>query len=181
MNTKWLVISRYKEPDMSWLSQIDRYKWNVFVDEKGGNEGLNHPGREASTYLQWIVDRYDRIAGEEIVFAQANPFNHCPTFLSDIHNEKIMWFGDIHKSDPNGYPACSFCPMHAWAEVFDLPKLDEYSFVAGAQYRVFDEQILARPHEFWKSLLSLSKIGKEHNMTAWILERFWPLIFGIEL
>lgn len=180
--SKWIVISKYKEPDMAWLEQLSRLEWTIWIDDKGKDEADNHPGREASTYLQWIVSHYDHVAGDEVVFCQMNPFNHCPTFLSDIHNEKIMWFGEVHKCDKHGYPACDFCPMHSWADVFDLPKLDEYSFVAGAQYRVFDEQILARPLEFWKALLALSKIGSHTtNFSAYVLERMWPLILGIEL
>jgi hypothetical protein len=179
--SKWIVVSRYREPNMEWLNQLDRYSWNVFVDEKGDDESRNHPGREASTYLQWIVDRYDRIAGEEVVFCQAQPFNHDPDFLSHIHDEKKMWFGEIHKCDKHGYPACDFCPLHSWSDVFCLPKLEEYSFVAGAQYRVFDEQILAQSHDFWKALLSLTKLRHKYNMSAYILERLWPVILGIEL
>jgi hypothetical protein len=179
--SKWIVVSRYKEPDMSWLEKVDHLEWSIMVDDKGTYEEDNHPGREASTYLQWIVDHYDRVAGDEIIFCQADPFNHCPTFLSDIHNPKINYFGEVMKCDQHGYPACDFTPLHSWSDVFDLPKLTEYKFVAGAQYRVFDEQILAHSKDFWQALLSLTKVRAEHNMSAYVMERLWPLLLGIEL
>jgi hypothetical protein len=166
---------------MTWLKQIDRFQWHIFVDEKGTSEELNHPGREASTYLQWIVDHYDRCQEDEVIFCQANPFNHCPDFLNQINDPQKNYFGEIVSCNSIGMPHCDWTPLHAWCEVFGLPKLDTYSFVAGAQYRVCDENILSRPHDFWKALLSLTKIRDKRNMSAWVTERLWPILLGIEL
>jgi hypothetical protein len=178
---KWYVICKYKEPFdsvMEWVSQLDRQTCVAWIDDRGKDESLNTPGREAASYLKFILERFDRLQGDEYIFCQANPFQHDKDFLAHQNDPTIRYYGPLHTCVPDGMPAVNWCPLHAYAKVFNLPIREQYSFVGGSQFKLSPEAIYQHPRAFYEALWGLTKIGRwQENKVAWVLERLWPEIF----
>ena len=87
MIQKSIVIARYKE-DLSWIDSIPS-DYNVIIYDKSPANSKKIPnaiklpnvGREAHTYLRYIVDNYNSLP-DVTVFAQGNPFDHCHGFIN---------------------------------------------------------------------------------------------------
>ena len=85
MTTK-LVLARYKE-DISWS---DEFKNNRVVYDKSGTNtnpefiNLENTGREAGTYLQYILDNYDNLP-DVTIFSQADP--GCINMSAVLHGQ----------------------------------------------------------------------------------------------
>lgn len=90
-----MVIARFAE-DLHWLKFA---KMPVVVYNKGpGNleylrkmrhvrvQWLPNVGREAHTYLHYIVQNYDYLP-ENVIFSQGDPMEHSPDFVSRIQHE----------------------------------------------------------------------------------------------
>ena len=77
-----LVVARYHE-DLWWLERVPAER--KFIYNKGaplpGSIPLANVGREAETFLYHIVQQYEDLAACT-TFAQGNPLDHAPTFLS---------------------------------------------------------------------------------------------------
>lgn len=161
-----LVISRYAE-DLSWLTCVPGNKY--VVDKMNSMENV---GREAHSYCWFIHEHYEALQGW-YVFCQGNPFDHDRQF--DKHVVSETFFGQVLKCGPNGEPHHAGLPIHEIAGALGLPKLKEYEFVAGAQFRVRAEQIQKRPKDWWK--LAMSKSRTTHG--PWVFERLWKYIMEI--
>lgn len=99
MKTTQVVVSRHKE-NLDWLKNcthkyIVYNKGNNDIQEINTNNIINiaNIDTEAYSYIQYIVDHYDSLP-EQIIFTQANPFDHSPSFLTLI-NEKIEKFNNV--------------------------------------------------------------------------------------
>ena len=86
-----LVVARYHE-DLAWLKDVPS-NFDIIVYNKDVTREANIPhdraitiiprdnvGREADTYLTYIIDHYDTLP-ETIVFCQGDPFPHSPHFI----------------------------------------------------------------------------------------------------
>lgn len=167
-----LIIAACNGELIQWSNAL-RPAWNVFACYDF------HPeGREAYVYLEYIVSHYADLDGD-YVFCQGEPREHDTKFLEHLEDPVIRYYGYSASCDPLGLPHCGWTPMHSWCDVLGLPKLLEYKFVAGAQYRVDAGTIRCRSREFYWALLNLATI--KGNKSAWVLERLWPMIWGIEL
>jgi len=171
---KTIVIAKYKE-NKDWISQIPN-GWNIHLYDKDENM-RNAPGREAHTYLKFIVDNYETLEGDYI-FCQGNPFDHCPTFLEELYNGFISGktypctrIDRVNPKDAN---------VLQTAKYIDILKLDvpeEWTFLAGAQFKVTAEQIKERPLYFYKVCLALSE--SDHH-SGYIFEGLWRFIFNLK-
>jgi len=149
------VIARYNE-DISWVTGVHS------IVQKG--EHLPNEGREASSYLWWIIENYNDLPNE-IYLLQGNPFEHCEEDFTP------KW---IAESDTEG------CPHHCGLRIeeiatplkIELP--DNWTFIAGANLKLTKKQIKQYPLTWYKKAYKLSM---EHEQGAWIFERLWSLIF----
>ena len=95
---KKLIVSRYNE-NIDWVNKIN---FDYIIYNKGINDlyqphiNLKNVGREADTYLNYIILNYHKLP-EIVVFSQGNPFDHCYDFIekvnktTDINN--VTWLG----------------------------------------------------------------------------------------
>jgi len=167
---KSIVIAKYKE-DISWIKDIPS-GWNIHIYDKDNNME-NAPGREAHTYLKFIYDNYESLEGDYI-FCQGNPFDHCPTFLSELY------FGCI---SGKAYPCTrtnrtniydpKILETATYIDLLGLNVPEEWEFLAGAQFKAKAEDILKRPREFYKKCLELTLTD---DQSGYIFEGLWQFI-----
>lgn len=163
--------------------------YNKGPDQISGTS-LPNVGREAHTYLHHIVNSYDSMS-DCIIFCQANPFDHEPSFLNKINDPElyrlVMGDGFIglcprctegpHAIDDPRHPIG--LPMYYWFDLLfehRLSRHDNYNSFYGAQFITTKARVHCRPLNFYKFLLSL--VSTDINpMEAYIYERLWPFIF----
>ena len=156
--TRTLVIARNDE-DITWAKDK-----NHVVIQKGHH--LPNIGREISSWFYFILTNYETLEGD-YVFCQGHPFDHAPNITDGVE----------HRSKPNGAPDHSGLDIHRIAAELDLPILDEYVFLAGAQHETSAEQIKRRPYEWYAKAFLLSL--DEKNQVPWIFERLIPYIYVV--
>lgn len=85
-----MVVARFNE-DLDWLKKVP---WNYIVYNKGEDlpawikneiKLQYNIGREAYSYLKYIIDNYDTLP-DYIIFAQGNPFDHSRDFIKKIND-----------------------------------------------------------------------------------------------
>lgn len=162
-----LVIARYKEK-VVWADPFLR----VVITKDRDMENF---GREASSYLAFILQEYDRLDGE-YVFCQGNPFDHAPNFLKEILVKN--YYGRELMCSETGEPHHPDLRIHEVCERLGLPLLNEYKFKAGAQFKVSAEEIRKRPIEWYEKAMEILEKDEE---APWIFERIWPQIFNLEI
>lgn len=197
-----VVISRYNEP-IDWIKKI---KCDYIIFNKG--EAINDPeiaeekiinlenwGREAETFLRYIVQNYKTLS-EETVFVQGNPFDHFPNTLEFINskdnNDNLISLGNSTSCDINGFPSYPNLPIELIIRAI-IPNFGEstITFTAGAQWIVNKKFILNKSESWWISLYELftfywfSGIPSGFNknpgeFVAHIMERLWGVIYHYE-
>lgn len=195
------VVARYNE-DTSWTKDLQSV---VLYDKSDrpvpGSIPLKNIGREADTYLRYIVDHYHSLP-EFVVFLQGNPFEHmnagskiedgffkpmaATPFLTRIWTENT----DRYKVYFREYYQLLF------DQVYSEPTIQ---YVGGAQWIVPRECITHRPIQFYKRLLTMLQWNEDFSggcsyrkatddftpdgrfdpfiINAWTLERLWGSIF----
>jgi len=177
------VIAKYKE-DVSWCNKLQN---KIVYDKSDGS--MPNVGREASTYLRYIIDHYDNLPSH-VVFLQGNPFDHvsipidftatpqvdyCKPFFKDLNTEPVDYYQGLHIRE-------------YFMQIFGKPPPNILDVSYGAQYIVPKMCILQHPIEFYKKLLSMLKNDSyEHahyyntydpeSLNAWTMERLWYYIF----
>lgn len=156
---KILVVARYKE-NIDWTKSHK----NVCIVQK--DKDLPNIGREASSYLWWIIKNYQNIP-DEVHFLQGDPFPHSDSNLLSNY---------FPESDKNG------CGLHCGLRIEEISKPlgidipDKWSFPAGANFIVSKSEILKYDLKWYKKAFKLSM---EHDQAAWILERLWGFIYNL--
>ncbi len=167
---KSIVIAKYTE-DKSWIKDIPS-GWNIHLYDKDRNLE-NAPGREAHTYLKFIVDNYESLEGD-YVFCQGNPFDHTPDFLGNIY------VGELPGKD---YPCTrhnrsnltdsNALQMDKYIRLLELEVPENWEFRAGAQFKAKAEDILKRPRDFYRKCLELTLTDPQ---SGYIFEGLWKFI-----
>ena len=95
MNNRVLVISRFNE-NLDWTKLIKT--WDKLIFNKGDNIEelnaipLNNVGREAHTYLHYIVENYYNLP-QYVGFLQGYPFPHFagsyPDNIDNVINDRL--------------------------------------------------------------------------------------------
>jgi len=200
-----IVIARYNEP-IDWIQKIDPSLSPHVIYNKGNDDLPSHfnvvkvpnEGREAETYLRYIIDNYDQLEGE-ILFCQGNPFDHmertiigterlgmnsskgCENdlmdFMNTFHpNTGFTALGPWYACTLDGHPHFHHNMKHEMDLMFNNFDKECLWFVQGAQFIVSANDITRRPLSFYKKLLSRGQqVGL--NFYAYILERMWFYIF----
>jgi len=151
------VIAQYHE-DVSWADNLEK---TVITKDTH----LPNIGREASSYLLFILNNYSTLEGE-YVFCQGNPFPHAPKFLEDVH--KTNYFGDTVQCNLDGSPHHPNLPIHETLIGLELQHGPQLSFKPGCQFKLTAEQIRQKPYSFYAKLFSVFTLND--NM-AYIFER----------
>jgi hypothetical protein len=168
---RYLVVARFNEP-IAWVAQ-HRGIWNVQVVEKGVD--LPNVGREASSYLWWILQNYERLKqGDRIAFVQGNPYDHCPQF--DTYLRSAVMLGPMLTCDAQGWPNHGGLAksLARGCEILGRQVPEEITFVAGAQFVVTASQIHDRTLQQYQALYDWTM---EDADAPWSCERLWSEIF----
>jgi hypothetical protein len=193
-----IVVARYNK-DLNWLEEIP---WNYLVYNKGENNlpdwiknviKLPNVGREAHTYLTYIVDNYDNFP-DFIIFVQDDPFDHSKQLVEKIkkfNGEDFFALSDkIVCCDENGVPGHSGLKVGESASNFFLDKIELFEFPAGAEFIVSKKSILFHPQITYQKLIDFMMKGEPYKdekdssscklFSPWVLERFWKILFDME-
>jgi len=178
------VIAKYKE-DISWSDMLPN---KIIYDKSDEQKGISLPntGREAGTYLRYIIDHYDQLPSH-VVFLQGNPFDHmehtnispsdsCQPYGKNLNTEPVDYYPGLHMRE-------------YFSQLFGRPAPQILEVSYGAQYIVPRECILRHPIEFYKKLQVMLKddsYDKAHyyntydpeTLNPWIMERLWYYIFS---
>ena len=180
------VIAKYKE-DISWLKDL-KCKYVVYDKSKD----IPNIGREAETYLRYIIERYDSLP-EYVLFLQGYPFDH-------LHIGTINY---LNKLINTPYPPNCVVPLHkmhsfwtdrqvnpykSFSALFDAEPPPLFWHVTGAQYLVHKSCILNRSKKFYETIrqvlvdtYDLIESPKNSLVCPWALEALWPCIFNISI
>jgi hypothetical protein len=194
---KCVIIARYNE-DISWVSNLN---CDYIIYNKGDNisipcKNLPNKGREAHTYVNYIVENYYNLP-DIVAFVQGNPFDHCVDVISrinlfnsdiDILCDRVLLYEDsrIYFSNLNNQEY-----MNDFSnDLFSEPFHENNQFGAGAQYILRKEFITSKSYDWWcKCLIYFSDdvhsffkskeirdIGVPH-----IFERAWLKIWNYKI
>ena len=198
-----IVVARYNE-DTSWITDTNTVIYNK--GDRLNNEPnqimVPNVGREAETYLRYIIENYNRLP-DVVIFTQANVSDHKGTnelhHLFKIKDEALQngksnptaqdessswkpdwnyedgkWFMDGHYKDGKHVVFDDWFKTHVSARYPE--KLQIYP---NAIFAVKKEYILKNSIDFYKGLISL--VNWENNpIEAHFLERSWYYIFSDE-
>jgi hypothetical protein len=177
-----LVVARYNE-DVSWVNLIPAH---VVIVNKAQ---LGNTGREASSYLWFIAQHYQSLAGDYL-FCQGDPFPHCPDFIEQVRmlvegrgsRAEGRHFGPRLTCDWDGSPHHPGLKLEqGWQVVREnvlrtLPKPPQIEFTAGAQFLRSADEIKRAVHAVdCEALLRLLEQHEELEL-PWVLERLWDYL-----
>lgn len=206
MTTYKIVVARYNE-NIEWLK--DDMK-NCIIYNKGDklhveNEiMLENVGREADTYLHYIIDNYNNLP-DIVVFTQARISDHKGSddinYLIKIKNEalqysksqnflihtdignNIYWdkeFKWMLQNDEfkNNYKNNKFVEFGKWFEEnINITYPNPIYIYCNAIFAVKREKIINKPIEYYKKLIL--EVNHHNNPPeAHFLERSWYYIFS---
>ena len=182
-----IVVSRFNE-SIEWTEQLD----NVIIYNKGDAITHTHPiinldnvGREGHTFYKYIYDNYHNL-DDLTVFLQANPFDHCPNVIQQIHSltEDVDF---MFLSDRILDITVSCCNFHAGIPLYDVYRQlfqDDFihtpiQFGAGGQFAVSKKLILSQPRSLYLQIINL--LDKSSNpIEGFVIERFHRIILDKE-
>jgi hypothetical protein len=189
-----IVVARYNE-DLSWISKLDKKKYNVIIYNKGQDDvsypciKMENMGRDAESFVRYIVTNYDNLP-EYVAFVQGNPFAHCPEFMKKLatHDSESFfplteffclesvfgWYETLQKR-PEQFPITYLHTTSADILKYEAPK-EVLVFGAGQQYIVHKNIIKRRDIDFYKYILD--KFPTEF-LLPWHIERLWLSIWKI--
>ena len=198
---KVIVVARYKE-DISWIETLDKSFHVVVYNKEEGENLLPNIGREAHTYLHYIVENYDNLGGM-VIFTQGKPFDHVRDFVDKVN--KLEFKGKYQSLtlgsnafDNKGHPPIKRIDKngemnriahHIFSEILGYPHPSNVYYNPFAIFAVDKDTILKRNKYFYLRLLSLltatSNIGDKDQSGSgksvpYVIERLWKEIFGVE-
>lgn len=203
MATYKIIVAKYTE-NIDWIKFLNPE--NVIIYDKSnspieGSISRTNVGREAETYMYYILENYDNLA-DYTIFLQGNPFDHMSninpdTFQTRIeelvsHNPPTLpLFTETHMESPDEYIGLEIKKYYKF--IFGEDVGSKLGFAAGAQYIVPKRSILYHCKSFYERLHSMllnSKIFHstechlflnfpfdEYSMGAWTFERLMLSIF----
>lgn len=152
------IIARYNE-DVSWSDSLE----NKFIVQKDVH--LPNEGREASSYLWYIINFYDTLEGV-YGFRQGKVMDHP---VNDFSLEGGL--------DPNKPGYNWSLDLRQAARELELEIPDRIVFTPGAQFDVKAEQIKLRSKQWYENAYRFTL--KDHTKGPWVMERLWKYIFNL--
>lgn len=183
-----LVVARHKE-DIRWMSYLGRRPdWDVHVFNDGPaldpffSSGFNQyigdkVPAEASKYLRFIVDNYNRLESDFdwVVFMQADPFVHSPDFVG-LLEQRNAWQEPFQGLTYGAHPP-------PWGPVC---RLDKHKKIGGM--RVWCEETMDDSWQgLWKDpflkknpLKPVSKIFEHCGARKGDMKKWYCAIFAVK-
>jgi hypothetical protein len=179
---KQIVIAQYKE-NVKWA-----YAYDIPVLIYTKDRHVKNVGRESYTYLQHIINNYDKLA-DYTFFLQGNPFEHVDKKMLEKYinqkrmpNKMILLGKQAGSCGINGSPQKCLHVKEFEKEMikilFDLQwDYKEFYFTFGANFIVPKNKILQRPKSFYVNLCKF--VDKEIDpISGHCLERLWVDVFS---
>lgn len=197
-----VVVARYNEM-IDWLSMFKPSRVHIY---NKGDDIPNCPynviktpnvGREAHTYLQYVVDNYDKLP-DVVFFTQGRIDDHVKPLTKEYVFEHFIYIDSICKRAwrdvitsgfkgnrllewkgalaPASCDALEFFKRYIGGGVADAP-YPAYIYWAGV-FSVKKERILSRPLSFYKTLLELPELQHSNCEVAHYFERMWFYVFN---
>jgi hypothetical protein len=201
-----MVVARYNE-NLNWLKQIP---WNYIVYNKGtdlpeqiDNEiKLQNIGREAHSYLTYIVDNYEDLLNFTI-FAQGNPFTHSLEFIRKINDfdgkaDFTPLSDNVFVDNGIGQPNHPGLRVAESAQSLFSRNIESFEFPVGAQFIASKKAILShskltyqklkdfvtkaepQPNEKYLTPDDEECPGYKNLFSSWTMERLWKILFNFE-
>lgn len=162
-----VVVARYRE-NVEWVQQLT---CNVVIVDKAQ---IGNTGREAASWLWFIVQHYEGLRGD-YVFAQGNPFEHCPDFVQTLGTRRH--YGQRLTCDRTGAPHHPGLPLAAMAQALAIEPLPEnLEFTMGAQFQVSHDALRRRP---WELYCHAKELARREPQAPWVFERLWDYLIPI--
>ena len=173
--SKLVIIAKYNEC-INWVQDLncDYLIYNKGKEDNRNYKDIPNIGREAETYLRYIVESYPDFP-DYIILTQGDPFHHMGDYINVVNSftntKQLIYLSDWIHVENNSQELI-------WGNEFltklNIPNRDTTRFATGAQYIVPKMFILNKSLDFWK--LSYDLLNT-HNDSPWIFERIWPFIF----
>jgi len=197
-----VVVARYNE-SIDWIEPIK----DLCVIYNKGDSNIRYPcthmdniGREAHTYLVYILDNYDNLP-DYMLFTQARlddhilyPVQHITDGILQVkdmkleHNALAGYTGLNQREGVGGWNLIrnfndAYDPdiplKEWWFEVYESPPdNDELLVNYCGIFQVSKERILFHGREFYERLYQLTL--KDEKVSAYVLERLWTTMFDGE-
>jgi hypothetical protein len=194
-----VVVARYNE-SLDWLSIFDPARVHVYnkgnpLDCPYTVKSLPNIGREAHTYLQYIIDNYEHLPSV-VFFTQGTVHDHGVKTSADyIFNNYINILNHSHPlHDPitkhltdgrikawKGDLVPARGDIHEFARTYvQKPIPDPACIFWCAIFSVSRERIRSRPLEYYKKLISIPELLYTNCEVAHYFERLWYYIFNCD-
>ncbi len=195
-----IVVARYNE-DISWTNDYE----NVVIYNKGEDIEIKHPtiildniGREAHTYLQYVIDNYNSLP-DIVAFMQGDPFYHLSHLWEQTQANPNLFNNYFFNNLEDGFSKNWFysrmmhcAPPHCvdWFKMRvdkeNKVDVENMKIFWAACFSVTKEQILTRPYSFYQELHEQFEVDdrfiRNFDRTDWTLahwfERSWYYIFN---
>ncbi len=196
-----VVVARYNE-DISWLSAFNPS--NVIIYNKGDalpacnytQIQLPNIGREAHTYLSYIVEHYNNLPNV-CFFTQGSISDHDISIKSDDLYAKYINIKTYSNTSRIGqltdylinykitHYNCTLVESKYTMETFFTthvkPNIPSPANIYwNAIFSVTKDRILSRPLSYYKSLLELPDLAHKDSEIAHFFERSWYYIFNCD-
>jgi len=195
------VIAKYKE-DVSWLKKFP-YKYFLYNKDSvdfPNSIKLQNVGREAHTYLTYIIDNYNSLP-HFVGFLQGAPFDYSFFLAQRLDKFKGQGFHPLspvikYNIDDEYEYKYMETVKGSTLKYFGLKiGIENFEFPFGAQFIVSRENLLKHSLEEYKYLLNkLSEVEDQEagctrfpahkkpcpclgEYSAWMLEIWWPILF----
>jgi hypothetical protein len=186
-----LVVAKYKE-DVNWVFRLgiphtiynkdNECKDNSFVN-------LPNIGREAHTYLYYLVNNYNNLQdytffSEGDCLSNRNPEDTVEDISKDIHNFKgiprikpmSVEVKEWNNPTKDNYYEVDKNVIDIYFRLFNK-KIDHFTYHIGGQYIVPRSRIKFHSLYFYKHLYENISDKRSVGYCAWTLERLWPHIY----
>lgn len=182
-----VVVSRYNE-DINWLKKIYNNEMieKIIILNKGPrnirylsleNKKVDirlkkNIGREGGSYLDFIINNYDNLP-ENIIFTQADPFEHNESFLDFFTDENIPLYinNDMVTLTKQWKVSRNIPPKHyvKYNNCYNIEHLELIKYFVSD----YDQQVIGHSYFFDKHVLDkynifLNKYPKEKNITQYM-------------
>lgn len=176
-----LVVAKYKE-NTEWTSM---YCKNVIVYDKGPRGTVPNIGREAHTYLTYILENYERLPAT-VFFSQGWIQDHHPGLADfrDIRPELVPIEKDLDGARCKRLYPREKLDIRSWFKKYvdldDEIDLNKPVYVWwGAIFPVSRDRILSRPKEYYQFLIKTIPETNNPEVTHYF-ERSWYYIFNCD-
>lgn len=197
-----MVVARYNE-NLNWLKPVP---WDYIVYNKGEDNlpkwvkneiKLPNIGREAHTYLTFIIDNYDNLP-DYTVFLQGNPFSDRKDFLLKML-EEFKGGADFYtlsqiKVGAHGYLTRNELRVVESARKIFIDEIQRFPYPAGAQFIVSNKGLHFHTKLTYQKIMEVLADEKfdivcSHRrgpcavcqysrlFSPWVMERLWKVLF----